>query len=206
MKRAASAILVVLLLTGTAFAHEQTDLDSDDSPGPLDTVAARQWDRVFCNASLHPPRESCFKEIHLKLVTYEPWDAQTLAEPKSFISFEFDYDRDDANDRCLVIRTATEPAEPGGPAIAKPEGRLYRNCTYSDDDPVREVRRIRRRDDYSVRALMRKDKLLPAGAGSFRWRSLTSYERQGDQACAPGESSDGGYGACLDYTAWRRHR
>lgn len=206
MRKVWAVALFVCLLPGLGLAHEQTDLDADDSPGPLDTVAARLWDRVFCNASLHPPRENCFKEIHLKLVTYERWDAQTLSEPKSFISFEFDFDRDDANDRCLVIRTPAEPAEPGDPAIGKPEGRLFRNCTYSDDDHIREIRRIRRRDDYSVRALLRKDKLLPPGAGSFRWRSLTSYERQGDQDCAPAEFSDGGLGACLDYTAWRRHR
>lgn len=206
MRKAWVVALFVCLLPGLGLAHEQTDLDSDDSPGPLDTVAARQWDRVFCNSSLHPPREECFKEIHLKLVTYETWGAQILAEPKSFISFEFDFDRDDANDRCLVIRTPAESAEPGNPAIGRPEGRLYRNCTYSDDDHIREVRRIRRRDDYSVRALLRKDRLLPRGAGSFRWRSLTSYERDGDDACASAESTDGGYGTCLDYTAWRRHR
>lgn len=206
MRKALAVAVLVCLLPGLGFAHEQTDLDSDDSPGRLDTVAARQWDRIFCTLSTHSSRrERCYKEIHLKLVTYETWDAQILAEPKSFISFEFDYDRDDANDRCLVIRTPAEPEPPADPAIGKPEGRLYRNCTYVDDDHIREVQRIRRRDDYSIRALLRKDKLLPPGAGSFRWRSLTSYQRQGDQACPPADSPEG-FGTCLDYTAWRRHR
>jgi hypothetical protein len=209
MRRLLAVILLVFLLPGLALAHEQTDLDANDSEGPLDTVAARLWDRGFCTITTHVPRsERCHTEIQLKLVTYEPWTSDILSEPNSFISFEFDLDPDDAADRCVVIRTPAQPDDPSDPMPPRPEATVYRGCSYSADDVfVRNIKRVRRPDDHSVRVLLRKDRLLPKGTGSFRWRSVTSYESQGDQACGPqGPPTDGGYGVCSDFTAWRRHQ
>jgi hypothetical protein len=207
MRRLLAVILLVFLLPGFALAHEQTDLDANDSEGPLDTVGARLWDRGYCTITTHRPQsDRCYTEIHLKLVTYEPWSSEVLSEPNSFIAFEFDLDPDDAADRCVVIRTPAEPDDPSDPAPARPEATIYRDCDYSEVASVHDIKRVRRRDEYSIRVLLRKDRLLPKGTGSFRWRSLTSYESQGDQACgSQGPPTDGGYGACADFTAWRRH-
>jgi hypothetical protein len=211
MRRVLAVVLVVFLLPGLALAHEQSDLDANDSEGPLDTVAARLWDRGFCTVTMphgdEAQRERCYTEIQLKLVTYEPWSSEVLAEPNGFISFEFNLDADDAIERCVVILTPAQPDDPADPMPARPQGTIYRNCDYSDDVFVRDVGRVRRPDNHSIRILLRKDRLLPRGTGSFRWRSVTSYERQGDQACgSQGPPTDGGYGACADLTAWRRHR
>ncbi len=212
MRRVLAVVLAVLLLPSLALAHEQTDLDPNDSEGPLDTVAGRLWDRGFCTATIshgdEPQRERCYTEIQLKLVTYEPWRSEVLSEPNSFISFEFDHDPDDAVDRCVVIRTPAQSGEdPADPMPARPQATIYRNCDYSDDPFVRGAGRARRPDDHSIRVLVREKRLLPKGTRSFRWRSVASYERQGDQACGPqGPPTAGGYGACVDFTAWRRHR
>ena len=211
MRRVLAVALLLFLLPGLALAHEQTDLDANDSEGPLDTVAARLWDRGFCTVTVshgEPQRARCYTEIQLKLVTYDPWSSEVLSGPNDFISFEFDLDPDDAADRCVVIRTPAQPDEPADATPARPQATVYRGCTYTAADVfVRDIGRVRRPDDHSVRVLLRKNRLLPKGTGSFRWRSVTSYERQGDQACgSQGPPTEGGYGACADYTAWRRHR
>ncbi len=176
--------------------HEKTELDKDDSAGPLDIVAARQRHRVAHLLQTHPQRE--FKEIELRyrLVTYEAWEREIVSGNHNFISFEFDLDADRAIERCLVITNSE----------FEMLGRMYKNCTYFDDELVGSAS-VGRRDKHSLDTAFPR-RLLRKGITRWKWRAVTSFEQQNQNSscAAPDPHGDGGYGACADFTQWRTHK
>jgi hypothetical protein len=204
MKKVALLVGLLMVLPAVGVAHEQTDLDPNDSASPVDTAAARLWDRKMCTVSTHPGRSTCHKEMDLRLVAYEPWSSGQISGGKNFITFEFNFDRDPVPERCVVIRAQSEPDG----AVGRPYASLYRECTYFADTFISNIGRTSQPDAHSIRVkIRRKGRLIPSGTGSFRWRSVTSFQQEGHEGCPPPEPhADGGYGTCADSTAWRRHR
>ena len=179
----ALAIGALLLATISAgWAHEQTSLDPDDSPGPLDIVAKQQRDRTSL--------------VRNRLVTYEKWTDDVLSGNHNFISFEFNLDRDPVVERCVVITNGDTELT----------GTVYKNCIYFDDEKVGDAR-VGRPDEHTVNAAFARD-LLRENIRGWRWRAVTSFEEQGQNSpCpAPTPHGDGGYGACKDSTVWRLHK
>ncbi len=204
MRRLMFVALVGALMATPAAAHQETVLDEADTAGPLDIVAARDWDRKFTIVSTHPQSSKRIREFVLKLVTYEPWENTAITGGKNFISFEFNLDEDDTIERCIVVRAHTEPD--GAPG--RPEATVYRGCNYFDDRSIRDAGRVSRQDEHSLRVTILKRKFLPRGVRSFAWRAVTSYEEQpqSSECAAPEPHGDGGYGTCADFTSWQRHR
>ncbi len=192
---AASALVSLALLAPTAAAHPQTALDTDDSPGPLDTVAARVSDKQS--------DETGRRYFELRLVTYEEWSDATVGGGKNFIAFEFQTDKDELIDRCLVI--TQREVEPDVFAL---EANVYRECNYFNSDRVSGTQLITRPDQHSVDISIGRRALLGRGVRAYRWRSVTSFEeqQQSSECAAPEPHGDGGYGACADFTRWIRHR
>jgi hypothetical protein len=108
-------------------------------------------------------------------------------------------------ERCIVI-TAQIPQE--GEALSY-QVNVYEGCNYFDDRLIRSfgTEKVKRRDEHSIAVTLRKRAVLGPGVTSFRWRAVTSFEEQRqDAACpAPEPHGDGGYGACADFTRWKRH-
>lgn len=188
-----AAMSVGLLIT-PSMAHPQTALDEDDSAGPLDTVAAR--------ATHKKSTETGRRYFELTLITYEEWSDATVGGGKNFIAFEFETDRDDLIDRCLVI--TRREVEPSTFAL---EANVYRECNYFNSDRVSGTQQITRPDQHSVNVAIGRRLLVGRGVTSYRWRSVTSFEEQRQEGpCpAPDPHGDGGYGACADFTRWQRH-
>lgn len=85
-----AAVAAISLLMAPAFAHPQALLDLDDSASPIDLAAVELR---------HEGRD-----VTLTMTTYEAWDESLLADDgKNYLSFEFQTDRDDTIDRCVVI-------------------------------------------------------------------------------------------------------
>lgn len=177
-------------------AHEQTELDADDSPGPLDMVAARQRHHVSRELQTHPRKEFKVTELRYRLVTYEKWERDIVSGNHNFISFEFNLDDDPVIERCLVITNSE----------FEMLGRMYKNCNYFDDELLGSAT-VSRRDRHSVNTAFPR-RLLRKGITSWKWRAVTSFEEQSQSSpCpAPEPHGDGGYGACPDFTEWRIHR
>ena len=196
MRKLAAACLLLLVIQGSAAAHTTTVLDGDDSPGPLDAVAARHRD-------LRDDRT-----IRLKLVTYETWTYKAISgNVWNFITFEIDLDRDDVADRCAVVRahTPTDGAALGYSVV------VYRECTYFLDEVIAEygMDNIEIPDAHSIAVEVPRRVLVGKRADSYRWRAVTSHQddQDGEGSCPPpNPHGDGGYGTCTDVTAWKRHR
>ena len=183
MRRIAVAILLTLLLFGSAAAHPRTVLDADDSPGPLDLVAAR-----FRHSD---------GEIRLHARTYEAWSDSTLEGEKSFIAFHFNLDRDKNIERCVVVKL--DPPEEEGPTVVT--GGIYKDdCTKQVSDHPGNV--FRNQPNGITLSLARGR----IGRGDLRWRALSSFEEEGHEHCSPPTMGpEPVYGACTDTTRWNRH-
>lgn len=192
---AALALLTALIGASPATAHEQTVLDQDDSDGPLDIVAARQRHARVTEVQTHPEKEIRYIELRYRIVTYEKWERSIVSGGHNFISFEFNLDRDRTIERCLVITNSEHEML----------GRIYKNCTYFDDELV-AMASVGRRDKHSLDVAFPR-RMLGKSIKKWRWRAVTSFEEQDQSsACpAPEPHGDGGYGACTDFTKWARH-
>lgn len=202
-KTLATLVTVLLAIALPATAHQKTVLDPDDSPGPLDIVAARHRHRTidFYGPGVGGLRTS----LIFKVVTYERWSYEAIDGGKQFIAFEIDRDRDGSIDRCIVV-TSEIPAE--GAALGF-QAKIYKRCTYFDDPLVRSFgsENLSRPDEHSLRVILPKRAVLGRGVKSYASRAATSFEEQNqDSPCrAPEPHADGGYGACADFTRWKRH-
>lgn len=205
MRLKAITVLVAAgsLLLSPAMAHERTLLDPDDSPGPMDLVATRHRHRAidFYGPGVGGQRTS----LIFKLVTYETWSYENISGGKQFVTFEIDVDRDDQIDRCVVVTSQT----PTDGAAVGFQANVYAGCNYFDDRLVRSFgsENVRRNDEHSIRVSLPKRAVLGRGVKSYAWRAASSFEEQNqNSACpAPEPHGDGGYGACVDFTRWKRH-
>lgn len=191
-----AAGLVVMLLAGHAFAHVQTSLDEDDSPGGLDLVAGRQRDRVYYIAGTHPETTSRRTELVLKLVTYESWEE--VGSVGTFVGFEFDLDGDGRFDRCLKVR-----------ADGNLKAEMYKDsfgCAIEVEESKIGTRTARRPDQHSIKVIIPK-RWLGRGVESYRWRAVTSFEEDGHRECSPPDplTPERQYGTCVDFTRWAKH-
>lgn len=186
-------MLLVTALAAPGGAHGLTVLDPDDSPGPLDVVAARLK---------HPGRNT----ILLRLVTYEAWDDTTLHGDRRFVSLEIDDDRRPGIDRCVVARAYfVEDGEP-----TRYEGPVYKNCDaplpYSREVGLATV--VTRPDEHSIEIDVGRNVIWNGrGPREFRWRALTSYEDEAWPGCEPPDPMPPEHfvGTCGDWTAWNTH-
>ncbi len=184
------AMVLVAVLAGPAGAHGRTVLDPDDSPGPLDVVAARVK---------HP--EGLVK---MRLVTYEEWDNATISGDLDFVSFEFDGARPGI-DRCVVVQL--DATEGSGPTPVR--GTVYKDCNaptpYSHE--VGRVIRVTRPDAHGIEIYVDADVLWKKPPESFAWRALTSYEDAGHPGCEPPDPMPPEHfvGTCADPTSWNTH-
>ncbi len=191
------ATAMLALLATSAFAHTQTVLDSDDSEGPLDIVAARHSHKV---------RDGGRPQAIFRVVTYESWTYESINDTKQFVSFEINLDKDDAIERCVVVRAHT-PNDGGALGYS---ANVYKNCIYFDDELVRSfgTEHVSVPDAHSIRVVVPQKVPLGGKAHGYRWRAVTSFEeqQQNSDCPAPEPHGDGGYGACADFTKWQRHR
>lgn len=183
--------LLVLALAAPAAAHSRTALDPDDSPGPLDVVAARM-----------KHREGLMK---LRLVTYEEWTNATISGDRDFVSFEIDTPESAGIDRCVVVQL--EPTDDASPTGV--HGTVYRDCNapLPYGRPVGTPIRVWRPDAHGIAMLVDLDVLWEKRPASFSWRALTSYEEEGHESCAPPDPMPPEHfvGTCADWTAWDEH-
>lgn len=197
MRRTIAIIcLVLIVLPGSAHARTQTVLDPDDTDGPLDTVAARHRPYKLWVGTSHG--EFTVPVIRLRLVTYEKWLPELLADDRNFISFEFNRDADANIERCLVVKGS-------GSGLTS---QLFKNCLYMNDQPVTDSQEAFRAggDEHVVEVDMGRRQI--AGKKSrYWWRSVTSFETpEQNSACpAPTPLADGGYATCTDATRWTKH-
>jgi hypothetical protein len=185
MKRILASLLVVVLGSSSAVAHTRTVLDKDDSPGPLDLVAARV-------GHVH-------RQLRLHIRTYEPWADRSLEGAKNLIRFDFNLDSDPRLERCVVVKFDPPPEGSEGPTAIL--GGVYRNnCSQQiSDHPGNVFRR-----EPNELTLTLAPKLI---GKSFRWRAFTSFEEDEHPDCPPHTSGpEPLYGSCTDYTRWDRHR
>lgn len=199
--------IAVAVLVGTmtaGIAHEQTKLDPDDSPGPLDLVATQHRHRTIDFHGTGPGR--LVTSLTFKVVTYETWSYEAIGGGRNFVAFEIDVDLDRKMDRCIVVhsQTPTEGAARGY------EVNVYEGCNYFDDRLIRSfgTENVRRPDEHSIRVVLGRRAALGPGVKSYGWRAVTSFEEQNqDGPCpAPDPHGDGGYGTCADFTGWKTHK
>ncbi len=201
MKRSiAAAVCLVVFAVPAALAHEQTSLDRDDSPGPLDLVAVRHKHQVLRQVSSHPERSRRVTELRYRIVTYDRWARSAISGRKNFISIEFNLDDDRRVERCLVITYE------GGPEL---RGSLYRRCGSYPQRELITTLSVSRPDRHSVHTMVEKHRLR-RDIAALQWRVVTSFEdpEAGENGtCWPGTfPTPGPYGVCTDVTKWRPHR
>lgn len=181
------AVGLAMILATPGHAHERVSLDADDSPGPLDVVAAR----------LRHSRDA----LTLRLVTYEEWEDVTLSGSLSYIRFDFDRPKRDGIERCLVIHDFASNEQASG--------RIYKHC--NDPLPYRremgELDGITRPDSHTIELQVQAAQIWDNEPNRIRWSSLTSYEEEGHPECAPPEDvpPEHSVGTCWDRSAWRSH-
>jgi hypothetical protein len=180
------AALSLVTLAGIGSAHTQTVLDGDDSPGPLDLVAARHRHVV------HDTGAGRERLLVFRFVTYEGWSNDALNGPSNYVYIAF---RD--RERCIEIYLTPEGAL---------EGRMiHYGCRSIPGRPIGESIPVTRPDAHSARLALPK-RLLGGDTSNYVWHIATSYEREGDPNCPPSEQySDRREGSCTDFTRWKRH-
>lgn len=193
VSRIVSLMAVGLFITASvAWGHTQTVLDSDDSEGPLDIVAARQAHEnvTWLDAQGYPT-----EIVVVKVLTYETWDNDVIDQGgHRFISFEFNLDKSQDIERCFVMNSNA----------SETFGIMYKNCKYFDDHSMGLAIPARRiADGHGIRGYFPRKWL--GNKESFRWRAVTSYEQEGPPCAIPDPHGDGGYGTCADFTRWKRH-
>lgn len=187
--------LTALFIAVPAAAHVQTVLDPDDTPGPLDTVAARV--KHFRIAETHPERHRTV--LTFKLVTYETWPNDRLSGVDNHVTFEFNLDSDDGVERCFEIRQRED---------GELQGQMFsRGCEFVLGEPVGKPRNVSRPDEHSLKASFRK-RLLGKSIKAFRWRAVTSFDENNDSQCPRPDPlpPERRYATCTDSTKWSRHR
>ncbi len=191
----ASSVLV--LIAAPALAGTQTVLDPDDSESVLDTVAVRhrpyELDVTTSEGGFIVP------VIRLRLITYETWSPSVVSGPRSFISFEFNRDRDRDIERCLVIRESD----------SRLMAQLFKNCRYDNDTAVtKPYEAFRGGDEHAVEVSIGRRQVAGKGRHRYSWRSVTSYETptQSSLCPAPTPPEEAGYGSCVDVTRWKSYR
>lgn len=197
MRLLAAAFVALLMstLSGAALAHSQTVLDGDDVSGPLDTVATRA--KHFSVAQTHPEKE--WTELEFRVVTYETWSNDRLGGIDNHITIEFKLDSDDDVDRCFEIRQG-----PDGDL----EGQMFSvGCEFVVGAPVGRPQAVRRPDQHSLQVAFRK-RLLGKGVRVFKWRTVTSFDDDGDPDCPRPDPlpPERRYATCTDFTKWKSHR
>ena len=184
--------MLVLALAAPADAHVRTVLDPDDSPGPLDIVAAR----------LRDPREEFLK---LRIVTYEEWESVQPTGPLDFFSLELDDPARPGVDRCVVMRTRD-----AGDGFVTMEAVVYSGC--EPPFPYDHVHGYSpggtRPDSHSTTILVDPEVLWKKPPPVFRWRAVTSYEDPDYPGCEPPDPPPPEHfsGTCTDVTEWDTHR
>ena len=101
MKLGVIAVMVgaVVALAPSGWADATSFEDPDDSPGPLDVATARHG---------HARLDTGRRLISHKLVTYEPWETELLADPAFHIDFRFSNDTDGRFERRLRVDVAED--------------------------------------------------------------------------------------------------
>lgn len=200
-----AALLTLLCSIATpAVAHQKTLLDPDDSPGPLDLVAARHGHQTL---DFYGPGGGGLRtSLIFRIVTYETWSYEAIGGwGKNFVAFEIDRDRDGRIDRCVVV-TSQVPTD--GAALGY-QANVYKGCNYFDDRLIHSfgTENVRRPDEHSLRVTLPKRAVVGRRVKSYAWRAVTSFEEQNQNSpCpAPEDHADGGYGTCADLTRWNKH-
>ena len=191
-----------MLMVPTASARPQTTLDRDDTAGPLDVVAGKQNEGFVLQS--HPTRS--WMVLDMKLVTFEAWNDDDLADPLNFLGFELDLDGDDNIERCVLIQQ--RETETGPPEV---QATAYRGCSDMPREQLGEPFRVGRPDDHTVLLSVRKRFLIGRRQRSYEWRAVSSYQdpEQGPgTGCERREYAPPGplYASCADFTRWKTHR
>ena len=180
-------ILVVVVAQGQA--HERVELDPDDSPGPLDIVAA---------AFRHVEGQDI-----MRVVTYEEWGDDAISDEMDYVRFDFATSHH--HPKCIVVRNY--PSEENGAGAIY--GWLYRWCGAPLPYNYRVVRvdGVVRPDLHTLEVTLAPRFLWPK-AKSIRWNAMTSFEGDGYPGCEPPEHRPPEHfvGNCSDTTAPQRHR
>lgn len=201
MRRLVLGLLGVLLAVSPASAHPQTTLDRDDTTGPLDLVAAKQSESFVLQS--HPHRS--WMLLDMKLVTFEAWNDDVLADPYNYLGFELNLDGDDNIERCVLIQQ--RESESGSPQV---QATAYRGCSNMPREQMGEPFRVRRPDEHTVLLSIRKRRLI-GRERSYEWRAVSSYQdpEQGPgSGCERRDYAPPGplYASCADFTRWKTHR
>ena len=184
-----ASLVILVLLAPATFGHTQTRLDPDDSPSPLDIVAARHSHRTTDSGGII---------LTFRVVTYETWE-DSLLEGPGVIAVEFNLPGGNPVDRCLLVRK--REVRPG---FFRLQGRMYARCIFFED-LVGVTNKVTRSDEHSLRVSL-PIRLLGKTVDAYRWRMVTAYEDENSEECQPPDPhGDGGYGACTDVSAWTRH-
>lgn len=190
----AVAVAAVGLSAVPAGAHQRVVLDGDDTSGPFDMVAVRM-NHLYV-AQSHPSRT--WRVLEFRLITYGTWTNDALTGIDTHITFEFDLDKDGDVDRCLVIQRDDQ---------GRLKGQMYAlGCEFVLGEPVGKRQEVRRRDEHSLDIDFRV-RLLGRDISAFRWRAVTSYDREGDSECPQPDPlpPERRYATCTDFTRWQGH-
>lgn len=198
MRSKTVAVVIALAAFGVlatpADAHQRVVLDGDDTSGPFDMVAVRM-NHLYVGET-HPERT--WRILEFRLITYGTWTNDALTGIDTHITFEFDLDKDEDVDRCLVIQRSAD---------GRLEGQMYSvGCEFVLGKPVGKPQDVRRRDEHSLEIDFRP-RLLGEDVTTFRWRAVTSYDREGDSECPQPDPlpPERRYATCTDFTRWQGH-
>ena len=187
----------LLLLAVPAGADSQSRLDPDDTLGPLDLAGVSHAHRTTERGVV----------LRFRAVTFEPWDDSDINASGSsrccnigstFIAVEFNLDRDDTIERCVVVTRAE--VQPG---VFRFEGNVFKGCIYFDDQRLGQTLDVSRPDEHSLRVWVPRG-LIGKSVATYQWRIVTAFEREGSTECPP-SGGDGAYSTCTDFSPWTKH-
>ncbi len=187
---AAIAFAGLLLALAPAAAHERVTLDADDSPGPLDVVAARLK---------HPSGQ-----LKLRVVTYEAWSDPALSGDVNYVRIDIDRPARSGIERCIVVRT--DPPSDEGPSGM--DGIVYKHCDVPVpyDQKIGTVESVARPDSHALEVSVKRRTLWKTSPEVIRFRAVTSYEEESHPDCPSPDHlpPEHFFGTCVDLTSWRR--
>ena len=156
-------VAALLATTSYAAADKASQVDPDDTGGPLDIAEVGHGHRQV-QGRVGP---------HLKhwVRTHEPWDPEVLQD-SGRLFFGFDTD----GDRGSVERVVS---------IQMDEGVLYGRVTSARG--VIGYTKVERTNRRTVRVIFPR-RLLGKGVRSYRWNSYSSFQEADHPECAPTES------------------
>ena len=202
MRQVIVLVVSILMLASSAAAHSRTTLDGDDSPGPLDLVAARHSE--FFIDEIHSERGDS-TGVTMKLVTFEKWTRETVAGQFNFVGWEFNLDGDAAIERCVLVQR--REVEPGKFRL---EATIYKRCSSTPRERVATAFRVWREDRHSIKVEVMRARRLLGRDRSYAWRAVTSFQEQEPRQKAACEHRVYAppaplYGTCADFSRWKRH-